>query len=116
MRTGFGFALPDCRAYEQASQVDKGGAHALTDDRTTAAADGDGITWSVTAGISTTGGASQPTPVVSRRIGGTWVTNGLIPVTEGSAFMSGVDPNLTTSYSTDTNSGAFNVGNTATGT
>jgi hypothetical protein len=116
LRSGFGFALPDCRAYEQASQVDKGGAHALTDDRTTAAADGNGVTWSVTAGFPTTGGGSQPTPVASRRVNGAWVTNGLIPVTEGLAVMSGVDSNLTTSFSTDSVSGDFNVGDTAAGT
>jgi hypothetical protein len=119
LRSGFGFALPDCRAYEQASQVDKGGAHALTDGNTVAAADGSGITWAVVAGISTSGGASQPTPVAARRVNGAWVTNGLIPLTSsvnGVATMSGVDPNLTTSFSTDTKSGAFEVGDIAMGT
>jgi hypothetical protein len=79
-RHGAGALLPDCRAYEQATPVDKGGA-GLVDFQgfSQASPSGDAITFLQDSGIS--GAASEQSfPVfVSRRVGGAWATKGGMP-------------------------------------
>ena len=119
MRSGHGFNLPDCRAYEQASQVDKHGAHALTSaDFGQASANGDGVTYAAIAGLPVSGGNSNPYPVIARRTATGWVTHGLAPVLPPgvTAGLSGWSPTLANSFTTDPNSGAFYIGDTAAGT
>jgi DNA-binding beta-propeller fold protein YncE len=119
LRTGHGFSLPDCRAYEQASPIDKHGAHALTSRHFAAAAtDGNAVTFIATAGLQTTGGESRPYPVLARRGASGWSTNGLIPLLPPGhgARLAGWDSNLTTTVSTDDSAGTFYIGDTAAGT
>ncbi len=72
--------LPDGRAYEQASPVDKNGADALGDVPTIkATASGGGITFESTFGIpGGKGGQEFPTYLASRGQGN-WSTQGLLP-------------------------------------
>ncbi len=79
LRTGPGAVLPDCRAYEQASPVDKHGADARFGFQLVqASASGDRITFGGNSGLPTTGGSAKlPVFVASR--GTDWTTNGLIP-------------------------------------
>ncbi len=126
LRTGAGANLPDCRAYEQASPVDKNGAHALTSqDFAQAAADGNGVTFAGLSGLPVGSGANQSYPVVARRTATGWTTRSPIPVVEAkgsttsAVTLAGLDPNLTTSYSLDAydlNGGSrFYVGDLAAG-
>jgi hypothetical protein len=82
-RVGLGAFLPDCRAYEQATPVDKLGSNALgVVNYTSASASGDRITFSVAAGLPTTGGSSkQPVYLASRSAGG-WSSDGTLPFAE----------------------------------
>ncbi len=117
LRTGFGFNLPDCRAYEQASQIDKGGSSAGTSNNITMVAeDGNGVTYGTTAGFPTPSGTGEVAPVVARRDASGWHTNGLAPASDEASIkiISGLDPNLLTSQSTV--EGAFEIGDTGEGT
>ena len=119
LRAGHGFSLPDCRAYEQASPIDKHGANALTSvNFSRASADGSGVIFSSTAGLPTTGGESRPFPVLARRGADGWLTNGIVPLLlpGHSSRMGGMDSALTTSVSTDDTAGGFYIGDTAAGT
>jgi hypothetical protein len=79
-RTGSGARLPDCRAYEQASPVDKNGSDAQsTPNAVQAAADGHSITFFSSAGVPGGVGAADLTTFLSIRGGGSWATQGLLP-------------------------------------
>ena len=79
-RTGFGERLPDCRAYEQGSPIDKngagiqlgGGAVSPSGNRFTFVADG---------GLETTGGLSALAPYLATRGPDGWSFDGLLPST-----------------------------------
>jgi hypothetical protein len=84
LRAGAGSRLPDCRAYEQASPVDKHGAGIQTASSgiTQAASTGAHVTFSDSAGLPTTGGSSQLSVFAASRGASGWSTNGLLPPTE----------------------------------
>ena len=79
-RTGPGANLPDCRAYEQASPVNKNGADVNAEvDLLRASTAGDAITFYSNGGLPG-GVGSQDFPIfMARRVGGEWVTKGLLP-------------------------------------
>ena len=81
-RTGPGANLPDCRAYEQASPVNKNGADVNAEsDQLRASTDGDAVTFYSNGGLPG-GVGSQDFPIfIARRVGGEWVTKGLLPPT-----------------------------------
>jgi virginiamycin B lyase len=82
-RTGFGARLPDCRAYEQVSPVDKHGANAQGKTGVLqASSSGDRVTFYLTGGLPTTGGSSLLTPYMASRGPNGWSTDGLIPLLE----------------------------------
>ena len=72
--------LPDCRAYEQASPVDKNGGNVGGQVRLAKASlQGDGVTFESQAGLPG-GEGSQEFPVyMASREGGGWTTRGLLP-------------------------------------
>ena len=80
LRTGPAARLPDCRAYEQASPVDKnGGSLQATAPFTRTAEDGSTITFESTTGVPGGAGAqSLPTYMAKRGPSG-WSTTGLLP-------------------------------------
>lgn len=82
-RTGFGAALPDCRAYERATPADKGGLDIEGfPDLLGAASDGSGISFSGGAGSGVPaggGGRQQVTTLLSSRVGDSWATQRLLP-------------------------------------
>jgi len=79
-RGGAGAALPDCRAYEQASPVDKNGGDLWSKDEWMAASpDGDSVTFFNDAGIPGAVGAQQIPLYLAGRGAGGWSTQGLNP-------------------------------------
>jgi hypothetical protein len=122
-RTGFGADLPDCRAYEQASPVDKHGANIQhSADAGQASPSGDAITFGDANGLPTTGGTSRPTSYLARRGGSGWFINGLRPRIEPtlgySAEMLGLSPDFAATLSTteDSTGGHLVLGDTVAGT
>jgi hypothetical protein len=82
-RTGFGARLPDCRAYEQATPIDKHGADAQGDPKwVEASSSGDRVTFFVTGGLPTSGGAVRLAPFVASRGARGWSSDGLLPLTD----------------------------------
>jgi hypothetical protein len=80
LRYGAGSLLPDCRAYEQATPVDKNGANPIVEAKySQAAIDGGGITFYTLSGIPGDAGAQDYPIHVSRRVDGQWLTSGLQP-------------------------------------
>lgn len=77
-RIDYGAYLPDCRAYEQATPVDKDGGDVLGyPNLVQAAAGGDGITFFTTSGFpGATGAQDYPLFLASRGTGG-WSTQGI---------------------------------------
>jgi hypothetical protein len=79
-RTGPSARLPDCRAYEQASPVNKNGADAFGEfDQVQAASGGDAVAYYTTAGLPGAVGAQDFQTYLSRRTGGKWGTSGVYP-------------------------------------
>jgi hypothetical protein len=81
LRAGPSAALPDCRAYEQVSPTDKGGADvaAANLDAFQASLDGEAVTFGNNSGIPG-GVGSQAFPLyVGRRGEGGWSIRGLLP-------------------------------------
>ncbi len=103
LRTGYGHALPDCRAYEQASPTDKHGVDlAGAQNDVQASSDGDRITFLNFTGLPTSGGSTGNAPFVASRGASAWSTNGLLPLVDSGAFATilGWDGDLRTSLST----------------
>jgi NHL repeat len=99
LRSGFGRRLPDCRAYEQATPIDKHGSNAQgTLNRIQASSDGDRVTFLTNGGLPTTGGSSNLYPFLASRGAAGWSTDGLMPATEpgGGAGVSGWSEDLST--------------------
>ena len=72
--------LPDCRAYEQASPVDKDGNDARgSEQRVRAAPDGSAITFGVSSGVPGGDGAQHHPLYLASRSAGLWSTQGLNP-------------------------------------
>jgi hypothetical protein len=80
LRHGPGARLPDCRAYEQATPIDKDGSDAQSaPNAVQAAADGHSITFFNSAGVPGGVGANDLPTFLSSRGSGTWTTQGLLP-------------------------------------
>jgi hypothetical protein len=81
-RTALGSRLPDCRAYEQVSPVEKHGANAqgaYGADGTNPV--GDRVTFFANGGLPTTGSTSRSDAYIASRGPGGWSTDGLQPLT-----------------------------------
>ncbi len=108
LRYGYGAHLPDCRAYEQATPVEKDGTNPeISYDSVQAAANGDGITFFSESGAPGALGA-QATPVfLSMRKGEEWATQGLLPPAADAqvANVAGWTPDLTEAFSFGTKLG-----------
>jgi virginiamycin B lyase len=80
LRTGASANLPDCRAYEQASPIDKNGGSIQGSMRATRTAElGDAISFESTTGVPGGSGAQTYPTYVARRTSGSWSTTGLLP-------------------------------------
>lgn len=94
-------ALPDCRAYEQASPVDKNGANVQGEvSAVQAALQGSGVTFITNTGIPGGEGSQQfPIYMASRGAGG-WSTQGLLPPASYGSLASvlGWDEGFETTY------------------
>ena len=117
---GPGASLPDCRAYEQASPVDKHGGNIAHDlNVVQASTNGDRVTFAEPAGLPTTGGSSSLSAFVASRGAGGWSTNGLIPAGPPgslSALMGWSEDLAASASSSPTNGGGIYLGDTAAGT
>jgi hypothetical protein len=86
--------LPDCRAYEQVSPVDKLGGKVYWSSQsapsTQASPDGERITFPDNNGLPTSGGSNSIVSnlYLASRANGAWSTDGLLPRTEPSGFAS----------------------------
>jgi hypothetical protein len=82
LRIGAGEMLPDCRAYEQVTPVNKLGASAIGGPNfSEAAADGEAVVWGSYEGQPTTGGSSHAPAYVARRGAEGWNSDGALPAT-----------------------------------
>jgi hypothetical protein len=80
LRTGPSTNLPDCRAYEQASPMDKnGGSIQATAPAASTAEDGSTITFESTAGIPGGAGSQNFPTYMAKRGPSGWATTGLLP-------------------------------------
>lgn len=96
-RIGPGAQLPDCRAYEQASPVDKnGGGIEASIGQVKAAEDGGGITFFSQAGIPGGTGAQEFPTFMAAREAANWSTHGLLPPQHlgNRAWIRGYTPDL----------------------
>ncbi len=98
-RTGAGSRLPDCRAYEQVSPIEKHGANiqgSFGQDGTNPA--GNRVTFFVSGGLPTTGSTSRFSGYIASRGPGGWSTDGLQPLTKPgvSAKVFGLSEDLST--------------------
>jgi hypothetical protein len=80
-RSGAGARLPDCRAYEQATPIDKHGANPQgTIGDIQASSAGNRVTFFTTGGLPTTGGSSESFMAFRGSAG--WSSDGLVPPIE----------------------------------
>ena len=92
---GYALSLPDCRAYEQASPLEKNFTDALGEaDVVQSSPSGDGVTFFSNAPFPGVLSATGSSLYLSTRAGGEWSTQGLVPPTvprslpwHGSAFV-----------------------------
>jgi hypothetical protein len=81
-RTGFGDRLPDCRAYEQVTPIDKHGANVQGSiNSLQAASAGNRITFYLNGGLPSSGGSSRLTPFMASRGADGWSSDGLLTLT-----------------------------------
>jgi len=79
---GYALTLPDCRAYEQVSPVDKNFTDALGEaDVVQSSPSGEGATFFSIAPFPGVLSATGPSLYLSTRAGGEWSTHGLVPAT-----------------------------------
>jgi hypothetical protein len=82
LRVGPSAALPDCRAYEQVSPVEKAGNEAVaTKFPTSAAPDGEAVSYMGDGIFAGAAGGSTPNAYVSRRGASGWETTSVAPAT-----------------------------------
>ncbi len=79
-RAGAGARLPDCRAYEQATPIDKHGSNAQVSPGPVSAS-GDRFTFFANGGLPASGGLSNITPFLATRGPGGWSFDGVLPPT-----------------------------------
>jgi hypothetical protein len=83
LRSGAGARLPDCRAYEQATPVEKHGANAQgTINEVEASSAGDRVTFFLNGGLPTSDGSSELSPYMASRGAAGWSSAGLLPATD----------------------------------
>ncbi|HEY2631246.1 MAG TPA: hypothetical protein VGI26_02575, partial [Solirubrobacteraceae bacterium] len=109
LRYGYGAHLPDCRAYEQATDVEKDGTNPQSAFKTVqAATNGGGITFFSQAGVpGGDGAAAFPIFLASRTEKG-WSTHGLLPPAKAGQYRSSVTgwtPSLTEAFGFETQLG-----------
>jgi hypothetical protein len=116
-RIGSGGNLPDCRAYEQATPVDKHGANTNgTISIIQASRSGDRITFADPGGLPTTGGSTSAAPFVASRGSSDWSSNGLLAPSVGGSRVEllGWDEELAASASAESgDGGGISLGDTA---
>ncbi len=79
---GYALALPDCRAYERASPVDKNFTDALGEaDVVQSSPSGEAVTFFSAAPFPGVLSATGPSLYLTTRAGGEWSTQGLVPPT-----------------------------------
>jgi hypothetical protein len=84
LRTGPGANLPDCRAYEQVSPVDKHGTNIVgTLHFNQAAADGHAAVFGATDNLPSTGGTNNSPAYVASRGAEGWSYDSALPATDG---------------------------------
>jgi hypothetical protein len=103
--------LPDCRAYEMVSPVDKNGGQ-VSDSaaRVQTALDGNAIKFSALEGYVDVRGFGVATDYLSRRGAGGWATHAITPVQQPLDFLdaiSGLDSRYVGSFSPDLSHGVF---------
>jgi hypothetical protein len=75
--------LPDCRAYEQATPIEKHGANAQgTVNEVEASSAGGRVTFFLNGGLPTSDGSSQLSPYMASRDPAGWSSAGLLPATD----------------------------------
>jgi hypothetical protein len=122
LRTGTGIALPDCRAYEQASPLDKNGADAWTSaEFQGVATDGNAVIYIVPSQISApggSGGSARPSQDVAHRTADGWVSTGVVPAVPSldPARLLNYNDQLTADLSLDTITGTLYFGDLTNGT
>ncbi len=80
LRYGAGANLPDCRAYEQASEIEKNGANTqATYNATRAGINGAAVSWWTPGGAPGGVGSMQLPTYTSLRDGESWSTHGTLP-------------------------------------
>jgi len=80
LRTGLSAVLPDCRAYEQATPVNKNGGSVQALIATAkASVNGDAVSFESAAGIPGGTGAQEFATYLASRNGNSWSTQGLLP-------------------------------------
>ncbi len=96
-RTGAGSRLPDCRAYEQSTPIDKNGANAQVFAGSVSPS-GERFTFVANGGLPTTGGLSNLVPFLASRGPGGWGFDGLLPLTNAgfNATVIGANEDLST--------------------
>ena len=120
-RTGSGAALPDCRAYEQASPVDKAGSSVQPGrNLVRASLDGDRVTFDDSSGLPTNGGSTDTKPYIASRGTDSWSSRGTVPLVEAGyqASMGGWSEDLSATVSSTVGASgqAIEIGDTATET
>jgi hypothetical protein len=103
LRTGFGSRLSDCRAYEQATPIDKHGSNVQgSTNLIQASSAGNRVTFYVIGGLPTTGGATTFAPFIASRDGAGWSTDGTLPQADQGfgALVVGWSDDLSASFST----------------
>jgi NHL repeat len=82
LRSGLSARLPDCRAYEQATPVDKHGANIQGSvNRVQVSSAGDRITFYLNGGLPTSDGSSTLSAFAASRGASGWSSAGLLPAT-----------------------------------
>lgn len=104
--------LPDCRAWEQVSPVNKGGADIMVDaTRTRAAADGSAAQFSSLTNFGDIEGSGIGSDYVATRGSEGWSTYGITPPQESlilnDVFGNALDPRYVGDFSTDLTKGVF---------
>jgi hypothetical protein len=111
-RTGASARLPDCRAYEQASPVDKNGNDiVLTEQGTQASSAGGGITFTTSGALPGASGSQEWPLYLATRGATAWSTQGLLPPSAfgGAANVIGWTPDLAYSFSDVGNTSPFQL-------
>jgi len=101
--------LPDCRAYEMVSPIEKdGGNVSASPTNTRAAVDGNAVQYvSVTGFADAHGSASFGTDYIAQRIGEGWVTHAITPSQTPPDFLIARVANYAGDFSDDLNTGVF---------